>query len=144
MPEPFRLFVKPPEVTEKLILVRSDKLYLALPVNVVQEVLQGVAVVKRQNRNVTIYKDQAVPTIWGKRQCPTVAKTNVVIVKTDALKGGVFAIASAKLPQLSAVTESDWVEAPPLPGIWKTNRKGYAKDGQIYAYTTGLARSSNK
>ncbi|AFY70630.1 hypothetical protein Pse7367_2369 [Thalassoporum mexicanum PCC 7367] len=140
MPEPFRLFVKPPVATEKLILVRSDKLYLALPVKVVREVLQGVAVIKRNNRNVTLYQEQAVPTIWGKRQCPTVAKTNVVIVRTEALKGGLFAIASAKVPQLASVAESEWVAADALPGIWQTNGKGYEKNGKIYTYTTGLER----
>jgi hypothetical protein len=139
MPEPFRLFLPPPEATEKLLLTQSGKLFLAISVNNVQEVLLKVPVIKHQNKSATIYKDNYIPVMLGYSACPPVAKATLVLMQTDALKCGLIAIASQTIPKLVAISNQDWTSVPALEGIWQTDGKGYILDNITYAYITGLA-----
>jgi hypothetical protein len=144
MPEPFRLFAPPPAITEKILLVQSDVLYLALSMSYVQEVLLNVPVVKQdpnsaKSPSIIQFRDMAVPVVLGNKACPPHPTTIVVLFRSEALKTGLMGIACAELPVMASISAEDWLSpVPPLPAPWQSDGKGYRRDNQLYIHAVGL------
>ncbi len=141
MPEPFRLFVPPPLATEKLLLVQSGNLCLALDVNQVQEVLLKQPVIEYQTKSATYHKNAYIPVMLGQYACPPVATATLVLIQADALKCGLIAIVSNTIPKLVAISTQDWIKAESIEGIWQTDGKGYVTGGITYTHIIGIAKN---
>ncbi len=145
MPEPFRLFAPPPAITEKLLLVDSDTLHLALSMGQVKQVLLNVPVTKPDAKatGVVHFQDLQVPAVLGNRPCPALKEAIIVLFQTPALKTGMIGIVCSKLPVMSAITEKDWLTVPDsLPPPWQSDGKAYRHEGTTYIHAIGLARKT--
>ncbi len=140
MPEPFRLIVPPPLATEKLLLVQSGKLAIALSVNKVQEVLLRVAVISHNNKSVTKYKDTYIPVVLGQSACPPIPETTLVLMQTQVLKSGLVAIACSTMPKLAEISPQEWLTAEPLPRLWQSDGRAYKFGDVIYKYATDIVK----
>jgi len=145
MPEPFRLFAPPPVITEKLLLVNSDNLHLALSMSQVKQVLLNVPVSKQSDRAASLVnvQDLQVPVVLGSRACPALSAAIIVLFQTPALKTGMIGIACSDLPVMSAITDKDWLSVTEtLPPPWQTDGKAYRQQGITYIHVVGLGRKA--
>ncbi len=145
MPEPFRLFAPPPVITEKLLLVNSDTLHLALSMAQVRQVLLNVAVSKQSDKAASLVnvQDLQVPVVLGNRACPALPEAIIVLFQTPALKTGMIGIACSELPVMSAITDKDWLSVTEtLPPPWQTDGKAYRQQGITYIHAVGLGRKA--
>ncbi|MFN3925993.1 MAG: hypothetical protein ACK4QL_01425 [Pseudanabaenaceae cyanobacterium] len=145
MPEPFRLFAPPPAITEKLLLVHSDQLYLALSMPQIQQVLLNVPVrrvkIGSKPASVVDFREMEIPVVLGNRACPPLSQAIIVLLQAPNLKTGLLGVACSELPVMSAIAEKDWqTDVPPLPPPWQTDGKGYLYSGQLYIHATGIAK----
>jgi len=145
MPEPFRLFAPPPVITEKLLLVDSDNLHLALSTAQVKQVLLNVPVRKQgagKAAGLVDFQDMQVPVVLGNHACPALPEAIVVLFQTPALKTGMIGIACSKLPLMSAITASDWLPTTDtLPPPWQTDGKAYVYQDITYIHAVGIGRN---
>jgi hypothetical protein len=141
MPEPFRLFAPPPVITEKLLLVDSDTLHLALSMTQVKQVLLNVPVTRQQENAPSLvnFQDLQVPVLLGHRPCPPLQQAIIVLFQTPVLKTGLIGIACSNLPVMSPITDKDWlVVTETLPTPWQTDGKAYRHQGTTYIHVVGL------
>jgi hypothetical protein len=144
MPQPFRLYNATAIALEKILLIESADLYLAIPANRVQEVLLKVEVIQNAKHSLTAYKEAWLPTILGMNPSPSLAETTVAVLQAEVLKPGFLAIACTQFPQLAALAATDWQEIIPLSQVWQSEAKGYSLNGKTYIYTTGIAQPSSR
>jgi hypothetical protein len=140
MPQPFRLYNATAIATDRILLIASANLYLAIPANRVQEVMLKVQVIQDSKHSLTAYKEAWLPTILGMKPSPSLAETTVAVLQAEVLKPGFLAIACTQVPQLANLAPTDWQEVDPLSQVWNSAPKGYSWGGNTYIYTKGLAK----
>ncbi|MGQ9865622.1 MAG: hypothetical protein ACUVSQ_04955 [Pseudanabaenaceae cyanobacterium] len=142
MPQPFRLFAPPVTPAERVLLVSSGELHLALPLGLVREVLVSAPIRRQGNSSTLVYQDteeaKTVPVVLGRRSCPETFAGSLVLMQAEALVGGLLAIACTDLPRLAAVTEKEWEAGAPLPLPWVGGEKGYRQGERCYTFCQGL------
>ncbi|NJK59357.1 MAG: hypothetical protein HC918_02580 [Oscillatoriales cyanobacterium SM2_1_8] len=142
MPQPFRLFAPPAAPSERVLLVPSGELSLALPIGLVREVLVAAAVTRQGASSTIGYQDvetaKTVPAVLGRRPCPLEFAGAFVLLRVETLVSGLLAIACTARPQLASVTEESWGPGQPLPPPWVGGEKSYRKDGIDYLVCRGI------
>ncbi len=138
MPEPFRLFAPLPPLKEKVVLVHSDDLLLALPASLVQEVVLAATIRLGKKGALNFYNGQDIPVIWGQRACPKEGVMPMAVLKTPELKTGLLGIVCTELPQLAAIGSEEWQACRPLPYPWLSSGKGFVKGHKLYTAVTGI------
>ncbi|PLS69262.1 MAG: hypothetical protein CV045_02990 [Cyanobacteria bacterium M5B4] len=135
MPEPFSLFAPLPPVKEKVVLINSFDLLLALPSNLVQEALLGITIDRIGRFH---YQDKEIPVILGQRACPPSSNVSLVIMKTTELTTGFLGIAGMEVPQLAAIGAGEWRQCRQLPYPWLSEGKGFVKGRKLFSAVTGI------
>ncbi len=142
MPQPFRLFAPPAAPAERVLLVSSGELHLALPIGLVREVLVSAPVSRQGNSSTIAYRDldqtKTVPVVLGRRPCPETFAGTLVLIRAESLVGGLLAIACTDLPRLAGLTEKDWEEGAPLPPPWAGGDKSYRQGDRRYIFCEGI------
>jgi len=142
VPQPFRLFAPPAAPAERVLLVSSGELHLALPIGLVREVLVSAPVSRQGNSSTIAYRDidetKTVPVVLGRRPCPDTFAGTVVLMRAEALVGGLLAIACTDLPRLARVAEKDWEAGSRLPPPWAGGKKSYRQGDRHYTFCEGI------
>ncbi|MFQ3679266.1 MAG: hypothetical protein SNJ60_01975 [Pseudanabaenaceae cyanobacterium] len=142
MPQPFRLFAPPAAPAERVLLVSSGELNLALPIGLVREVLVSAPVTHQGTSSTITYRDldetKTVPVVLGRRPCPEGFAGTLVLMRTESLVGGLLAIACTDLPRLASVTATEWEAGSALPHPWDGGEKSYCQGDRSYAFCRGI------
>lgn len=142
MPQPFRLFAPPAAPAERVLLMSSGELHLALPIGLVREVLVSAPVSRQGNSSTIAYQEmgeiKTVPVVLGRRPCPDTFTGTLVLMRAESLVGGLLAIACTGLPRLAGVTEKEWEAGSPLPPPWAGGEKSYRQGDRCYTFCAGI------
>ncbi|MCS6960330.1 MAG: hypothetical protein RMK91_09810 [Pseudanabaenaceae cyanobacterium SKYGB_i_bin29] len=138
MPEPFRLFAPLPPIKEKVVLVHSDDLLLALPAALVQEVVLAATIRAGRKGALNYYNGQEIPVILGQRACGKEGVMPMVVLKTPELRTGFLGIVCTELPQLAAIGAEEWQPCRSLPYPWVSSGKGFVKGHKLFTAVEGI------